>query len=230
MTWRAVCSCSHKNEHGSATGNIFACWGATSNVSRSSPWRNLCILLAHDVANRACTHHRVSESKDMWPSSRNLRWILAALDILTRLAGEGKLKSLLDLKPIVVFTLVWKVRLDLNSCLWICPGSGLEPKPEDVRFHSQGEGSQTCLGMSSFSQGLFFLQSFLLPGNPFDILGGNMSVLLSSRSNTSGQCCPLAAEVCRQSPSIPSRTAALLRLWHPEPVGQKPTTYPNANR
>lgn len=42
---------------------------------------------------------------------------MAALDFLTRLAGEGKLKSLLDLKPIVVFMLVWKVSLDLNSCL-----------------------------------------------------------------------------------------------------------------
>lgn len=38
-----------------------------------------------------------------------------------------------------------------------------------------------------FSGGCFFLQRFLLPGNPFDILGSNMSVLVSSRSNTTGQ-------------------------------------------
>ena len=156
VTCRGACSCSHKNEHGSATGNIFACWGATSNMSRSSPWRDLCILLAHDVANKACTHHRVSERKDMWPTSRNRRWILAALDVLTRLAGEGRLKSLWDLKPIVIFTLVWKVRLDLYFCWWICPSSGLESNSEDAHFRSQGEGSQRCLGMSGYSQGAVF--------------------------------------------------------------------------
>lgn len=46
VTWRAVCYCSHKNEHCSTTGSIFACWGATSKVSKSSPWRDLCTLLA----------------------------------------------------------------------------------------------------------------------------------------------------------------------------------------
>lgn len=144
-TWRLVCSwkCCRKS---------FACWEAPSDVSRASPWGCSCILLAHDVANRACTHHRVSQSRDMRTSSRNLRWIFAALDILTRLAGEGKLKSLLDLKPVVIFTLVWKASLDLNSCLWIFPFSGQEPNPEDAHFHSQGEGSQMCLGTSDFSQ------------------------------------------------------------------------------
>lgn len=59
--------------HGNAAGSSFACWEAPSSGSRTSPWGYSCILLAYDVANRAHTHHRVSQSKDTRTSSRNLR-------------------------------------------------------------------------------------------------------------------------------------------------------------
>lgn len=80
---------------------------------------------------------------------------------------------------------------------------------------------------ASFLRGLFFLQSFLPPGNPFDILGGKMSALLSAKSMPLGRSLNLEVVVCNQSPSIPSKTPTFLRLWNLKPVGWRATTFPN---
>lgn len=187
VTWRAVCSCFHKNEHGRATGNIFAGWGVTSNGSRSSPWRFMhpggswCGKPSMTPPQSFRKQRHVAQFQE---SEVNFGWF----GHFDQIGGGGEIKIPLGSKAHFHFYSGVESEFGLEFLLVNPPQLWSRTKTRGCMCPQLEIRQPNVPGNEwLFSRGCFFIQSFLLPGNPFDILGSNMSVLLSSRSNTFGQ-------------------------------------------
>lgn len=220
VTWRAVCSCSHKNEHWSTTGSIFACWGATSRVSKSSQWRDLCTLLAMMWQSKHAPTRAFQ--KAVMSLFQELEVNFGCFGHFGQIGEEGNLKSFCHFHSGV------ESQLGFEFLLVNLPQLLARTKTRGCLFLQTGRRKTNAPGYEHlFSGGCFFSRAFC-----------HLVILLTSwvvkcqrfcqqKAAPLGRSLNLEVVVCNQSPSIPSETATFLRLWNPEPVGWRAATFLN---
>lgn len=231
VTWKAVCSCSHKNE-------TWKCYR-----------KHLCLLGCYQQCERIIPMDRFMHPSGSWcgkpsmhpPQSFRKQRLVAQFQesevyfgcfgLFDQIGRGGEIKIPLGSEAHCCFHAGVEGQLGFEFLLVNLPQLWARIKTRGCSFPQPGRRQPNAPGHEwLFSGDCFFSRAFCYLVILLTSWAVTCQYFYHQEARPLGWSLNLEAEVCHLSPSIPSRTAALLRLWNPKPFGWRANTFPTVNK